>query len=258
MYVGIAALLFIAPSCSSSRPISCSTCSTIRFSRRRRGARHLAARFHRRRTVSAVQTTNVGASAHRRAVPDRRIIASIKEIVVLSVKAAENTVSGRSFRTSCGRSVCMVLVVLSLPLGTTASLLRRKNARPGRGSTTRMTTLAAWFLSPTTRQRQLRSTAVARGGVAYTVGNDVTVLVHGRSYYRRLLATLRTCRLAATPPHRLASAIRRAVGRAWHRGGGLLADLARRGSMFGVWSGSRIRTRPTSASRRTCISWRPS
>ena len=36
------------------------------------------------------------------------IIASIKEIVVLSVKAAENTVAVNPSRTSCGRSVCLV------------------------------------------------------------------------------------------------------------------------------------------------------
>ena len=55
-----------------------------------------------------------------------------------------------------------------------------------------MTTLAAWFLSPDDRGNPATEIDRRRGGgVAYTVGNDVTVLVHGRSYYRRLLATLR-------------------------------------------------------------------
>ena len=94
-----------------------------------------------------------------------------------------------------------------------------------------MTTLTAWFLSPDDRGNPATEIDRRRGGgVAYTVGNDVTVLVHGRSYYRRLLATLRDlqagCWLHFTdwrgdPDERLDGPGTEVAG--------VLADLARRG-----------------------------
>jgi uncharacterized membrane protein (DUF373 family) len=60
------------------------------------------------------------------------IIASIKEIVVLSVKAAENIGSGAAFRDQLWEiGVLGVVVVL---LGATAWLLRRKEREPGEGA----------------------------------------------------------------------------------------------------------------------------
>ena len=94
-----------------------------------------------------------------------------------------------------------------------------------------MTTLTAWFLSPDDRGNPATEIDRRRGGgVAYTVGNDVTVLVHGTSYYRRLLATLRDlpagCWLHFTdwrgdPDERLDGPGTEIAG--------VLADLARRG-----------------------------
>ena len=60
------------------------------------------------------------------------IIASIKEIVVLSVKAAENTGSGESFEDQLWQ--IGVLGVVVLLLGTTAWLLRRKEREPEEGA----------------------------------------------------------------------------------------------------------------------------
>ena len=60
------------------------------------------------------------------------IIASIKEIVVLSVKAAENTGSGESFQDQLWQ--IGVLGVVVLLLGTTAWLLRRKEREPEEGA----------------------------------------------------------------------------------------------------------------------------
>ena len=66
------------------------------------------------------------------------IIASIKEIVVLSVKAAETIGEGASFRDQLWEiGVLGVVVVL---LGTTAWLLRRKEREPDEGSARPMTT----------------------------------------------------------------------------------------------------------------------
>ena len=60
------------------------------------------------------------------------IIASIKEIVVLSVKAAEAIGKGAAFRDQLWQiGVLAVVVVL---LGTTAYLLRRKEREPGEGT----------------------------------------------------------------------------------------------------------------------------
>ena len=60
------------------------------------------------------------------------IIASIKEIVVLSVKAAESIGSGAPFRDQLWEiGVLGVVVVL---LGATAWLLRRKEREPGEGT----------------------------------------------------------------------------------------------------------------------------
>ena len=62
------------------------------------------------------------------------IIASIKEIVVLSVKAAEDIGTGAAFRDQLWEiGVLGVVVVL---LGTTAWLLRRKEREPDEGSST--------------------------------------------------------------------------------------------------------------------------
>ena len=58
------------------------------------------------------------------------IIASIKEIVVFSVKAADEIGTGTTFPTRCGRSACSVCLIL---LGVTALLLRRKEREPGEG-----------------------------------------------------------------------------------------------------------------------------
>ena len=60
------------------------------------------------------------------------IIASIKEIVVLSVKAAESIGSGASFRDQLWQ--IGVLGVVVLLLGTTAWLLRRKEREPEEGA----------------------------------------------------------------------------------------------------------------------------
>ena len=60
------------------------------------------------------------------------IIASIKEIVVLSVKAAESIGSGESFRDQLWQ--IGVLGVVVLLLGTTAWLLRRKEREPEEGA----------------------------------------------------------------------------------------------------------------------------
>ena len=54
-----------------------------------------------------------------------------------------------------------------------------------------MTTLAAWFLGPDERGNPGTDIDRRRGEPeGYTAGNDVTVLVHGASYYRRLLDVL--------------------------------------------------------------------
>ena len=60
------------------------------------------------------------------------IIASIKEIVVLSVKAAESIGTGAAFRDQLWE--IGVLGVVVLLLGATAWLLRRKEREPGEGS----------------------------------------------------------------------------------------------------------------------------
>jgi len=60
------------------------------------------------------------------------IIASIKEIVVLSVKAADATDTGESFDNQLG--LIGVLGVVVLLLGATAFLLRRKEREPAEGA----------------------------------------------------------------------------------------------------------------------------
>jgi uncharacterized membrane protein (DUF373 family) len=84
-------------------------------------------------------------SAVRRTVSEREliaepflivgIIASIKEIVVLSVKAAESIGEGAAFRDQLWQ--IGVLGVVVLLLGATAWLMRRKEREPSEGSNQR-------------------------------------------------------------------------------------------------------------------------
>jgi phosphatidylserine/phosphatidylglycerophosphate/cardiolipin synthase-like enzyme len=55
-----------------------------------------------------------------------------------------------------------------------------------------VTALSAWFLTPDERGNPATEIDRRRGdGVAYTVGNDVTMLIHGKHYFERLLGALR-------------------------------------------------------------------
>jgi hypothetical protein len=63
----------------------------------------------------------------------------------------------------------------------------------GRTGTVRSVTEADWFL--TRDERGNPSTSIDRGGdpgLAWTTGNAVTPLLHGRSYFSRLAEELRT------------------------------------------------------------------
>jgi hypothetical protein len=113
----------------------------------------------------------------------------------------------------------------------------------------------AWFLSPDERGNPATEIDRRRhDGLAYTDGNEVRVLIHGAEYFSRLHSFLRGMKpdewihftdWRGDPDERLDGP-----------GTEFSPNWPRATSMSAGSFGGRTPTRRTSASRRTCISWK--
>ena len=193
------------------------------------------------------------------------IIASIKEIVVLSVQGGRER-SGRRTRsaTRWSRSACSACVVLAARRDGLAAAAKRAGARRRQqAGVTRRRGHRRRGLVPDAAERGNPATEIdrRRGDERRPTPTATTsrVLVHGAAYFARLLAELRALRRGRLDPlHRLAGRPRRAPRRRpAPRSPACWPGWPARACTSAASCGGRTPTRRTSARRRTSTSSRP-